>query len=127
MQKQSLMHSPTSDMAPHICWFPYVSRKGRFMNREPVWRSESTSRRLGDLQWILQAAISFGQIIHTSYAEIVYANHRQLPKQELTGVHLPLNHVDSFDIQQGYPGVNAIFSAINASQTGIPSLFHILN
>ena len=29
-----------------------------------------------DLQWILQATKSFGQIIHTSYAEILYANLR---------------------------------------------------
>ena len=34
------------------------------------------------LQWILQAAISFHQIIHTWHAEILYANIRQLQKQE---------------------------------------------
>ena len=27
MQKQSLMHSSTSHMAPHKCLFPYVSQK----------------------------------------------------------------------------------------------------
>ena len=47
------------------------------MDREPV-----LGRRLGDLLWILRATLSFGQIIHTSYAEILYANHRKLWKQE---------------------------------------------
>ena len=35
------MHSPTSHMAPHLCRFPYVSRKGRFMDREPVYHIET--------------------------------------------------------------------------------------
>ena len=37
--------------------------------------------RLGDVQWILQAAISFRQIIHPSHAQILFANIQQLVKQ----------------------------------------------
>ena len=40
------------------------------------------SRRLGDLQWILQAPIGSCQIIHTSHAVILYANIRQSQKQQ---------------------------------------------
>ena len=51
-KKQSLMHCSTSHMAPHICWFPYVSQMGHFMDREPVYHSEtigpSTRRFAGD-------------------------------------------------------------------------------
>ena len=36
MQKQSLMHSSISHVASHMCSFPYVSPKGRFMDRKPV-------------------------------------------------------------------------------------------
>ena len=46
-------------------------------------------RRFGNLRSILQAAISFHQIIHTSHAEITYASIRQLSKQEENSVHLP--------------------------------------
>ena len=97
-----------------------------------VWRPESLMKLSAlCLQRILHAAISFGQIIHTSSAAILYANLRQLPKQEQNRVHLPLNHVDSLDIQQGYPGffalTRAIFSAVKRITDRIPSLFHMLN
>ena len=42
----------------------------------------SMSRRLGDWHWILQAPISFRQIIPTSHAAILYANNRQSLKQQ---------------------------------------------
>ena len=48
-----------------------------------------SGRRLGDLQWIWQAVTRFRQIIHTSHAEILYANIRQLSKQEQYSVALP--------------------------------------
>ena len=50
---------------------------------------DRSGRRFGNLRSILQAAISFHQIIHTSHAEITYASIRQLSKQEENSVHLP--------------------------------------
>ena len=42
---------------------------------------------LDNLHWILQATSGFRHIIHTSHAEILYANIRQSPKQELNRTH----------------------------------------
>ena len=39
------------------------------------------SPRLDDWQWIFNASVGFCQIIHTSHAEILYANIRKWPKQ----------------------------------------------
>ena len=46
--------------------------------------------RLCDWHWILQAAIDFRHIEHTSHAEFLYAIFRQLPKQPLNSTHEPL-------------------------------------
>ena len=61
MQKRSLMHSSTSHMAPHIRRFPYVSQKVASWTVNQSSTVRPSGHRLGDLRWILQAAISFGQ------------------------------------------------------------------
>ena len=60
--------------------------------------AKPSGRRLGDLHWILQASTSFRQIIHTSHAEILYANIRQLPKRSNSKT-VSICFI-SFDIQQ---------------------------
>ena len=83
MQKQSLLNCSTNHMAPQMP-IPLCTLKGS-VHGPPVNHSRvvrPSGRRLGDLHWILQAAISFRQRIHTSRADILYADIRQLPKQE---------------------------------------------
>ena len=79
-----------------------------------------SSPQLGD--WFFNASVGFRQIIHTSHAEIVYANIRLWPKQQLNDVHLPL----SCSICKIYVG--AIFSAnmrqnVITPRAGIPPDF----
>ena len=47
MQKQSLMHSSTSHMAPHICRFPYVSQKVASWTVNQSSIVKPSGRRLG--------------------------------------------------------------------------------
>ena len=51
----------------------------------------------------LHASVGFRQIIHTSHAEILYANIRQWPKQQQNSVHLPLSR--SISEVLGYPAL----------------------
>ena len=116
MQKQSLMHSSTSHVAPHICWFPNVSRKVRLwtMNQSSVVRP--LRRRLGDLPWILQATkthlICRNFICQASAIAETRVKQRAFSFKSCWFVR----H------QQGYPSffalITAIFSAVGASQTG---------
>ena len=72
----------------HPTWLRTYADSLMHAERVAPWTVKQSSvvrpsgRRLGDLHWILQAAISFRQIIHTSYAEILHAIIRQLPRQE---------------------------------------------
>ena len=59
---------------------PWTVTQSRFIS---WWdHPRSMSYWLSDLHWILQAPISFPQIIHTSHAAILYANNRQSRKQQ---------------------------------------------
>ena len=57
----------------------YARRQGRAMDRETVTNLRETigspaSPRLGDWQWVLQAAVGFLQIIRTSHTDMLYYN-----------------------------------------------------
>ena len=78
---------------PHRAWLrtytdSYARGQGHAMDRETIYcyilvrPSEFSQPRLGDWHWILQAAIGFRPIIYTSHVEILYADIRQLPKQQ---------------------------------------------
>ena len=81
LQKQSLLNCSTSHMVPHTFWFLYM-HTDRVVPRtvKPsinifLWDHRSpASPRLGDWQWILQAAVGFRQIILTSHTDILYNN-----------------------------------------------------
>ena len=121
VQKQSLLNYSTSHMAPHTFWFLYI-HANRVMpwtvkqsSNKSLWDHRSpASLRLGDWQWILQAAVSFRQIIRTSHTNILYYN---------IGNHR--NHCKTAFISLYLFGSHTLRSALLSTHPS-PSLFHIL-
>ena len=68
----------------HIVWLLHARPQGHAMDFETVLvrQSEFSQPRLGDWDSILQAAIGFRHIVHTSHAKIIYTNIRQSSKQQ---------------------------------------------
>ena len=86
-KKRSLLNCSTSHMVPHTFWFLYmhtdrvVPRTVKHSSNISLWDHRSGSPRLGDRQWILQAAVGFRQITLPSHTDILKKKHRQSPKQ----------------------------------------------
>ena len=81
VQKRSLLNCSTSHMVPLTFWFLYMHtdrvlpRTVKQSRNISLWDHRSpASPRLGDWQWILQAAVSFRQIILFLHADILYYN-----------------------------------------------------
>ena len=121
---------PSPVNAPHSTWHHIYTDSYMHMDRVAPWtmkRSSNksswdhripTSPRLGDLRWILQAAVGFRQIIRTSHTDILYysiGNHRNNCKTAFICLY-------SF-------GSHTLRSALFLAQLSTrvsPSLFHIL-
>ena len=108
------------ESVPHSKWL----RTNMSANRVVSWTVEQSScifnvtmcdhcwllsPQLGDSQWICNASVGFRQIIHTSHAQIVYANIRWWPNNSKSA-HICLYRVRFPCI--GKPG--AIFRAVNS-------------
>ena len=102
VQKRSWLNFSTSHMVPHTFWFFYmhtdrvVQRTVKLSINISLWDHRSpASPRLGDWQWILQAAVSFRQIILISHADILYynvGNHRNNCKTTFICLYLFVSH-----------------------------------
>ena len=110
--------------AAHILIALYACQEGRAMyvkqsNNKSLWDHQSPARlRLGDCQWILQAAVGFPQIIGTWHTDILYYNidnHQNNCKTAFICLYLFGSHT----LQ------SALFLA-GLSTHASPSLFHIL-
>ena len=110
--------------AAHILIPLYAHRQGRATDRETVynmslWDHRSpASPRLGDWQWILQAAVSFRQIILVSHAYILYyniGNHQNNCKTAFICLYLFVSHT-----------LRSPLFLARLSTHASPRLFHIL-
>ena len=125
MPKRSLLNYSTSHMAPHTFWLLYMHAERvvpwtvKQSNNKSPWDHRSpASPRLGDRQWILQAAVSFRHVIRASHTDILYyniGNHRN----NCETVFICLYLFGSLTLR------SAIFLA-RLSTHASPSLFHIL-
>ena len=125
VQKRSLLNCSTSHMVPHTFWFLYmhtdrvVPRTVKQSTNISLWDHPSpASPRLGDWQWILQAAVGFRQIILISHADILYyniGNHRNNCKTAFICLYLFISHT-----------LRSLLFLAWLSTHVSPRLFHIL-
>ena len=125
VQKRSLLNCSTSHMVPHTFWFLYmhtdrvVPRTVKRSSYISLWDHRSpASPRLGDWQWILQAAVGFPQVIIISHADILYynfGNHRNNCKTAFICLYLFVSHT-----------LRSPLFLARLSKHASPRLFHIL-